>query len=162
MAYKNFLNNALMQNRFSIFEAFVKNIGHIECTMTKCYIWESFTNDFLKSKYSKVFSVHELQSSKFNLPKNDKGIDFVVKCNEGTFSAVQTKFRKNYKTITWREFSTFDSLCNRTGPWKDRILITTSKNVHIHGIKSDCDKFYGKSFFEAMSRKEWVNISQRI
>lgn len=154
--FEKFLKNALQQT--SIFESFVTNIGHHECRDAKGMIWESFTKRFLRCNFDQVYSIHEFDVQTYRrLPRKDVGIDFIV--SDGlSYSAVQAKFRQNARQIPWRQFSTFDALCNRTGPWKNRIIITNCDRVNIYGNKNKNDVFYGKRFFGNMSKGEWKRI----
>ena len=155
--HRLFLKNSLFQTRSTVFELFVRSIGNLDCTYSKCMIWEDFTYDFLKTKYDTVIHRNKIHSDCFHLPKKDIGIDLVAIRN-GKYSAVQAKFRKKYRNITWREFCTFDTLCNRSGPWSEKIVVTTSKAVNLYGMKCEKDRFYGYDFFNNMEKEEWMYI----
>lgn len=63
--------------------------------------------------YSKVYLYEEIPKkikSKLKLPKKDKGIDGIVKTKSKEYYAVQVKYRKNKKTITFGELATFPAL----------------------------------------------------
>ena len=112
----------------------------------------------MKTKYDQVLHVSDFDFKKFNLPPKDVGIDIVAISKSGEYSAVQTKFRGKCNNITWKEFCTFDALCNRSGPWIEKIIVTTSKKVNIYGLKCEKDRFYGFDFFNNLAKEEWLDI----
>lgn len=128
------------------------------------YLWETFSRDYLNHKYDRLYSICELnteQRNQLSLPYKDVGIDFIVYDGECKH-AVQAKFKKNAETISWKKFSTFDALCNRTGPWTKRIFITNATNVKIYGNILSSDVLYGKQYFEKMKREEWVAFLKSV
>tara|TARA_B100001741_G_scaffold149841_1_gene123680 strand:- start:6304 stop:6774 length:471 start_codon:yes stop_codon:yes gene_type:complete len=137
----------------NVFDAFVAQISGLHCTSQKAKIWESFTSRFLSKKYRHIYRVDQIPKN-LSLPSKDVGIDFVVSHDNESFSAVQTKFRKN-DSISWRHFSTFDSLCSRSGPWDKCILVTNAKSVKIYGNAKETDQFYGYKYFKNWHRDEW-------
>lgn len=157
MMHRLFLKNAIFQSRSSVFESFVRNIGNLDCTHSKCIMWEAFTYDFLTYKRYTVIHKNNIRSDCFGLPKKYIGIDLVAIKDE-KYSAVQAKFRKKHQSITWKEFCTFDTLCNRSGPWSEKIVVTTSKKVNLYGLKCKKDRFYGYDFFNNMEKDEWMTI----
>ncbi len=150
----------------NIFESFVKQISSFEKhkgksnNLKKGKIWEEFCVDYLKLKNYENVSL--LQNVHTNILKNlgissrDMGIDIIAK-KDNDFVAVQCKFRSK-RAITWKDISTFEALCARSGPWKEHIIMTNSHYVHREG-KHVKDKNILKSNFENLKRHEWTYLS---
>ena len=71
--------------------------------------------------------------------KQDVGIDLVLEQEDGQYSAVQCKYRTRSRSqrratnVTWKQLSTFYSLCQRTGPWAHYIVFTNCRSVSRQG-----------------------------
>ena len=137
----------------NVFDAFVSQISSLRCTKQKAKIWESFTACFLSKKFRHVYSMKQFPNG-LQLPSKDVGIHFVVSHNNKSYSAVQTKFRKQ-DIISCTHFSTFDSLCGRSGSWDQCILVTNAKSVKIHGSTKETDQLYGYDYFKSWHRDKW-------
>jgi hypothetical protein len=104
----------------------------------------------------------------------DYGIDIICK-KENKYSAVQCKFKtpKNpvrvankkgeikiiYPCVGWKELSTFNELCNSTGPWCERIVMTTAKSVRrLGGLKKKGDKSICLGSFRKLEIKDIQNM----
>lgn len=84
--------------------------------------------------------------------KKDVGIDLVAWSTCGQPIAIQCKFRSDmYRSLNWKTFATFDSLCSRTGPWKRKILITTAPAIAFYGLKRCDEDFIVRDHFKRMS-----------
>ena len=95
------------------------------------------------------------------LTKHDVGIDIVSRVLQKSkkndepkyiYFAVQCKYRsptKDYKgrsvhRVTWKDVSTFLSLCTRTGPWIKHMIMTNALTVSWKG-KKDSKRLYNSS-----------------
>ena len=126
-------------------------------------VWEDFCCKYLVEILG--WSAYHLKNmnqddlSKYNLKKRDVGIDLVAfDCKQNPI-AIQCKFRKNFCKLSWRDVSTFDALAFRTGPWKNRIIMTTCKSIHREGVIDSKDLFWGKNYFETLKRHEWLKLA---
>ena len=104
----------------------------------------------------------------FNLGKQDVGIDLIAKKNN-FYYPVQCKFRKPTKDfkgrqvhrVTWRDLSTFLSLCVRTGDkqgWKKHIIMTNADYCCWKGKKSEKDFTIGKKTLMNIERTFWYEM----
>jgi hypothetical protein len=110
------------------------------------------------------------------LPSGDKdyGIDLIGFKN-GLYSAIQCKFKaprppikvknnKNqiktiYPSVNWKELATFNELCNATGPWNQRLTMTTAPYVRrLGGIKDQKDKSICIKSFQSISIDDWIKL----
>lgn len=137
----------------NVFDAFLAQISTLNSATQKARIWKEFSVCFLSKKFRHVYSLEKLPKMLY-LPDKDVGVDFVVSHNDESFSAVQTRFNKN-DSISWKNFSTFDSLCSRSGPWNECILVTNAKYIKIHGSFKETDQFYGYNYFKSWHRDKW-------
>lgn len=103
----------------------------------------------------KTWLLHELPDdirSKLGLGKKDMGIDLIALDRKGNWHAIQAKFKgrrnaykrygkyKHVPQVTWKEISTFDTLCRRTGPYIRHWVITTGDRVRRVGRKQKTDR----------------------
>lgn len=153
------------------FESFVScmsvsstNLKHLK-NKTKIVgdAWEDFCCLYLqKIKGWTAKRLNEWDASflrQFHLKQRDVGIDLIAIDEHGNHIAVQCKYRKNFQKLSWRDVSTFDALCMRTGPWTQRIVMTTSKSLHREGKVQVEDVFWGKSHFESLERHDWCKLA---
>ena len=95
-------------------------------------------------KYDQVWMFKDLPEpikKSLGLPKNDMGIDLVIK-DKDKYSAVQVKYRKKSKNpniLSWKELSTFYASCLKTGPWNKRIVFTNCDYIRHVGKKNKQD-----------------------
>lgn len=160
---------ALKSNRH--FETFVKavsqesnprNISQIKChTITVGTCWEEFCKEYAIHILNwQVWSLKDCPYlEELKMKRRDVGIDLVAQDQNQNFIAIQCKFRKNFQRLSWRDLSTFDALCMRTGPWFKHVVMTTSTSVTREGCTLSKDVFYGKRHFETLSRHEWLKIA---
>ena len=126
--------------------------------------------------YEKVWLLKEIpedvkKSLKMPLSRGDYGIDIVCE-NKGKYTAVQCKFKNPkspvkvlnkkgelktiYPCVGWKELTTFNELCNSTGPWSERIVMTTAKSVRrIGGIKIKGDKSICLGSFRKLKQEDF-------
>ena len=89
----------------------------------------------------KVFKLKDCDETllkNLSLKKRDVGIDIIAIDQEGNVDAVQCKFRRR-GTVRWRELSTFEALCSRTGSWNKHIVMTNQEFVRREGNASAKD-----------------------
>ena len=157
-------------NAEDIFEAFVLNISNIPVNTinkVKNYkiavgsIWEEFCCEYLNHigfRAVRLQDVSEYDLTRLSLKSRDVGIDLIATDVSGNDIAVQCKYRKNCQKLSWKDVSTFDALCMRTGPWYKRIVMTTSCKLHREGNIQDEDVFWGKRHFKQLQRHDWLKI----
>lgn len=157
----------------------------IKSTKAKGDLFELFCQRYLlKIKdYDQVWLLKEMTDDlKFQLKlpfgRGDYGIDlFAMKIIDGqpTYSAIQCKFKtprapiqvKNYRgetktifpSVGWKELSTFNELCNASGPWRERITMTTAKSVRrMGGIKNEIDRSICLQGLQGLTPQQWVKL----
>lgn len=132
-------------------------------TKSKGDLFEEFCKLYLLHilNYENVWLLKEVPEEvkrelKMPFGSGDYGIDIICK-KENKYSAVQCKFKtpKNpvrvlnkkgeakiiYPCVGWKELTTFNELCNATGPWSERIVMTTAKSVRrMGGLNKKGDK----------------------
>lgn len=133
--------------------------------------FEIFCKMFLIEKGYDCWLLNELDEKTLellNLSRQDVGIDLIAK-KENRYYPVQCKFRKptrdvkgrSVHRVTWRDLSTFLSLCVRTGGadgWKRHIIMTNADYCCWKGKKSPLDFTIGKKTFQNTDRQFWYNM----
>lgn len=133
--------------------------------------FEVFCVMYLKQKGYECWMLNDLPDDlrkSFNLGKQDVGIDLIAKKNN-FYYPVQCKFRKPTKDfkgrqvhrVTWRDLSTFLSLCVRTGDkqgWKKHIIMTNADYCCWKGKKSEKDFTIGKKTLMNLERTFWYEM----
>lgn len=126
-------------------------------------LWEAFGCLLLSDRgYARVSMLCELsdcERARLGLGRRDVGIDLVAFLENGDPCAVQCKFRAAGRSVTWRELSTFHALCERTGPWVRRIVITNAASVRREGHALDGDVAICRRQLTTMQRHVWEGIS---
>ena len=103
----------------------------------------------------------EEDPQRFGLIRKDMGIDLIGTTQTGDLVAVQCKFRSQAKRISWRDVATFYALCDRTGPWSQRVVMTTATSLNSPGGHANVsDRFIGASYFKKMPREAWLDIGK--
>lgn len=152
--YRTLLQGCLIKE--NIFEEFINKMS---ITKNSGMVFEQVCKRLLEQK---GYSVYPLKSYpklyECGLKKQDLGIDLIA-VNDKQNIAVQCKFRKNPRRISWKEFSTFDALCARTGPWDKKLIITTASGVRIEGARLESDHIWDRSTFYKMKRHEWEQLA---
>ena len=155
-----------------IFQSFVENLNDFykpttiksknEYTKNVGDAWEDFSCLFIEKMLGwKVFKLKDCDESllkNLSLKKRDVGIDLIAITDE-KYIAIQCKYRKKYQKLSWRDISTFDALCSRTGPWYKQVVITTSYWLHREGKWTEKDIFIGKKKFESLTKFDWLKLS---
>ena len=153
-----------------IFEKFIEEIACTSTNITdlKSYtkrvgdVWEDFTMLYLQKMHDmtvyKIANCPDDVLSRLKLKRRDVGIDLIAINPKKEHIAVQCKYRKTCKALSWRDLSTFDALCMRTGPWVQCIVITTSTGVRREGLTTSKDVFWGHNHFKNLSRYDWMSI----
>lgn len=136
-----------------------------KCTKTKGDIFEAFTVIYLEKvlQWEKVWLLKDIPDDilvELSLGRRDMGID-IVGYDQGNYYAVQCKYKKRnphkkYTTVSWKELSTFQSLCSRTGPWYQQIVVTNCDYVHHQGQKLPTDKTIAKKTLQNLKRVDWL------
>ena len=158
-------------NTQNIFETFCKEISSLKfynCVDLRNKkkiigdIWEEFCKKYLKEikEYKQVKLLAELSDEErelWSLKKKDVGIDIICIDTDDTVIAVQCKFRSK-GNITWREISTFEALCARTGPWKYHLVMTNVPRINREGKTNPKDKSITKYHFDKLERHLWNRI----
>lgn len=131
-------------------------------------LWECFCRDWLlaSDKYKNVWLFQEWMnycsekqiSTKGLKTKQDNGIDIIVELNNGKYGAIQCKYRKDMKKVTWNTLSTFIGLCERTGPWEQYIVMTNGKGVTRKVPMSKKDKSICVGTFRRTHREQWLKM----
>jgi hypothetical protein len=157
----------------------------VRSTKSKGDLFELFCQRYLKvlKEYEKVWLLKELPDDlkkELKLPLGDKdyGIDLIA-LKGGLYSAVQCKFKaprgpirvtnkRNeiktiYSAVNWKELTTFNELCNASGPWNERITMTTAPSVRrLGGIKDKRDRSICIKSFQSISADHWVKLFESV
>lgn len=153
-------------------------------TKSKGDLFEEFCKLYLLHilEYDNVWllgEVPEEEKRKLKMPFGDKdyGIDIICKKND-IYTAVQCKFKTPkppvkvlnkkgetkiiFPCVGWKELTTFNELCNTTGPWSERIVMTTAKSVRrMGGRKIKGDKSICIGTFKGLTDKELEKIIKK-
>ncbi len=144
-------------------------------------LFESFCVLYLEKKgYTcwKLKDVPDHIREYLHLTKQDVGIDLIAKCmsthkkEEDRFELwfpVQVKFRSESKDnkgrtvrrVTWRDISTFLSLCTRTGPehgWSKHIIFTNANSVCWKGKKNKKDYTIARGTLTGQDKIFWSSF----
>jgi hypothetical protein len=137
---------------------------------------------FCKKYFEKIIKVDNIWLIKecpinilkeLNLTKRDFGIDLIIYQN-GKFSPIQCKFKSpkklrrdlemkfHYQNVTWRDLSTFYSLCDRSGPregWEKLIVFTNSKYVNRKGKKNHKDHSICYNSLKNLTIEDFKNLA---
>ena len=128
-------------------------------------LWEAFCFLYLTATNAggKVYrGVDAPAESK--LPKIDLGIDLVLIKADGNKIAVQCKYRhkrvptawRKKTLVTYKDLSTFLTLCAATGPWSQRLVMTNCDGVSWRGHKvSAMDKVLAIGTFQSIGMDTW-------
>jgi len=125
-------------------------------------IFEDFCVLYLKhvKNYEQVWRLQNVPDEillKLNLKRRDMGIDILCMNNE-LFTAVQCKYKKRGKAVTWKELSTFYALCLRTGPYEKYIVMTNCEYVTHMGQKTVKDLSICSGTFRGISSDDWIKM----
>ena len=154
-------------------------------TKEKGTLFEVFCKLYLQQKGYTVWMLSECPEDileMLGMTSHDVGIDLIARIDQkdktGKFLQtlwfpVQCKYRVPHKDLagrmshklSWKEVSTFLSLCTRTGPilsgkirgWAKHIIMTNCSNVSWKGRKSQKDWTIAKSSFSKPNKIFWIN-----
>ena len=98
------------------------------------------------------------------LRKNDFGIDIVCRDAQGNYHAVQAKFRSRTGArkvfVPWRELSTFDALCQRSGPYSKYWVLTSADGIRRVGRRSAHDKSVCAQSWAKLGTEFWTRCAK--
>ena len=132
-------------------------------------IFEAFCVLYLKyaKGFQNVWLLKEVPSEileKLTMKRQDMGIDIVVETSDGSFIAVQCKYKKGSgfrkNILSWKSLSTFYALCLRTGPWAKYIIITNCLYTRHQGKKTPQDVSYCLKTLQNISKTDWLKMCQ--
>ena len=124
-------------------------------------LWEAFCVEFLSLKgydAARLEDVPAATLSKYKLASLDRGIDIIAHDNLGNPCAVQCKYRHR-GCVSWRELSTFEALCVRSGPWHRHIVMTNGPGVRREGESQPHDQAFAREAFSGLKRHEWEQLA---
>ena len=153
------------------FKCVCNQISAFPCTNTRMIknkkkivgdLWEAFCKLYLERQcaFQSVRFLNELSDvelQQFGMKKRDVGIDLVAMDGSGNPIAVQCKFRSR-GNVTWRDVSTFDALCSRTGPWDSHLVMTNANRVIREGSLHSKDRSMTRAQFSTLARHEWLKL----
>lgn len=166
------IRKCLKHDTENIFPNFCEAINQLSCTTIrevnklkkeKGTIWEFFCREYImqNATYSNAMLLKDVDSvtlEKLSLKKIDVGIDIIAFDLENRPIAIQCKFRKK-GAVSWRDISTFEALCARSGPWHKKIVMTNAAYVRREGRKDSSDITIGLGSFTSLQRHEWNTIA---
>jgi hypothetical protein len=125
-------------------------------------IFEEFCVLYLKhiKNYEKVWRLEDVPEdllTKLSLKRRDMGIDIICE-NNNIFTAVQCKYKKRGKAVSWKELSTFYALCMRSGPWEKYIVMTNCEYANHMGQKTEKDLSICIGTFRGISKEDWIKM----
>ena len=128
-------------------------------------IFEEFCRLYLLKVlgYTDVWLLPEVPADirdELKLPKRDMGIDIICR-KEGVYTAVQCKYKKvsgKAVSVPWRELSTFQGLCAKTGPYEKHIVMTTANFVRHQGEKTAKDISICLASLRGISSGDWTKM----
>jgi hypothetical protein len=128
-------------------------------------IFEEFCRLYLLKVlgYTDVWLLPEVPAdirAELKLPKRDMGIDIICR-KEGVYTAVQCKYKKvsgKAVSVPWRELSTFQGLCAKTGPYEKHIVMTTANFVRHQGEKTEKDMSICLTSLRGISSGDWTKM----
>lgn len=137
-------------------------------------LFEVFCKCYLEKKGYTCWLLEECPveiREKCGLGKQDVGIDLIARVDQVSkrgeeqqlWFAVQCKYRSPGKDgfgrtvhrVTWKDVSTFLSLCTRTGPWTKHIIMTNAESVCWKGHKTKKDYTIARQTFKKCNNLFW-------
>lgn len=154
----------------------LSDLKTVKSKKAKGDIFELFCQRYLLriKGFDQVWLLKELPEElkgNLKLPRGakDYGID-LVGLKDNQYSAIQCKFKAQkspikvqnhiiYPAVNWKELSTFNELCNASGPWNQRLTMTTARYVkRLGGIKDPRDKSICIGTFKALTEEKWEKL----
>jgi superfamily II DNA or RNA helicase len=109
--------------------------------LTKCYLQLHPTYDTQLKHVWLLSEVPIKVRRKLNLPDTDEGIDLIAETNEGTYWAIQCKYKEDEtKSLTRKELSTFTDLTFSICKNIELGLVCTSTDRTSHKLKMHGDR----------------------
>jgi hypothetical protein len=170
--YKTIISTSLENNLnpFDEIEKFVF-LFDFKNPKDKGDFWELFSRDWLlyhpHLKYDNVYLLQDIPKDLQLTLKlrrrgqiiQDNGID-IVAVKGDKYHAIQCKYKREKETLTWRELSTFFSLCSFTGPWEEIIVMTNNSGAMSRKIEKPPNMgIYFRSIFRVTSQTHWKKIA---
>jgi len=152
-----------IESHFSRKVGDMKELKERESKKKKGDAWEEFCVEWLKAsgRYKHVWKWSEVPDDVRDLlglvKRQDNGIDLVCK-RDRKYIPVQCKYRRK-GNVTWTVLSTFIAMCNRTGPWSKRIVMTNCKSINWKGNREEDDFSWCCGTFRKTSREMWLTIA---
>lgn len=132
-------------------------------------MFEEFSILYLKyvKQLKNVWLLKDVPSElleKLSMKRQDMGIDIIAENLDGSFIAIQCKYKKatgfRQNILSWRSLSTFYALCLRTGPWSKYIIITNCVYTRHQGKKTEKDASYCLKTLQNITKDEWLKMCQ--
>jgi hypothetical protein len=130
---------------------------------TRGDIFEDFCGLYLRTLGYEVWLLGDLPDDireALKLPKQDMGIDIICR-RSGKYTAVQCKYKKlkgQAQGLTWKQLSTFQALCAKTGPYEKHIVMTTANFVRHQGAKTEKDWSLCLGSLRKITKEAWVKM----
>jgi predicted helicase len=101
---------------------------------------------------------------RLKLPKQDRGIDAIVKRKDRDWEPIQVKWRTDRKTIPWGELSTFESRAFVHCSFTHAFLFTNSNDVcrEFKESKSKYTNFVYADLYDLCNDEFWKDLYDRI
>lgn len=112
-------------------------------------------------KYPSVWMLCDVPQdilSAHHMSTHDLGIDLVALAPDGSHHAIQCKFRSR-RPVTWRDLSTFYSLCGVTGSWGKCIVMTSAPYIRRVGKRPVHHTSICKATFDGIPRAHWYALA---
>ncbi len=156
----------LIRQASSFYERPVHTLQELKArqnTKARGDIFEEFCAIYLRCvcRYDHVWLLHDVPDvtlALLGMKRRDMGIDIVVHHN-GSFYAVQCKFKQRTESVGWKELSTFYALCMRTGPWGKHIVMTNCQFVRYQGRRTSADVSICLSELRALTSDHWASMA---
>lgn len=111
-----------------------------------------------------LYELPEAIRQELGLRRNDFGIDLICRDAHGAYHAVQAKFRVNGGSrrcfLPWRELSTFDALCQRSGPYAKHWVLTSADGVRRIGRRTEKDRSVCAQSWRNLDSAFWHDCAQ--
>ena len=139
--------------------------------LTKHYL---LTDPIFVSKFDEVLHHWELNNhpdnilQELNLPNPEIGVDIIAKYKDGSYCAIQCKFKQDRtKNISYNELSTFFSVTERSSTYPKlthRIISTSSNEISykVGRVHKEKLAYLTYSDFEDLSKERFMQIHDSI
>lgn len=156
----------------NVFKTICARIANLECATLKDVkhknkkigdLWEDMCKHYLL-RILNFQTAHLLRETtedqlhQYGMKRRDVGIDLICIDQAGKRIAVQCKFRSR-GNVSWKQVSTFEALCARTGPWDMHMIMTNSPRVVREGTPHEKDCSIAQPAFNRIRRHEWLLLA---